>query len=86
MQQLQAKKAVDEIQAQLVSTGGLVKTLEKHHLIQSQQIEHNLKRAMAVYERARVVRQQQQALLDLIDGLQRDRDELLQVVEQSATL
>ena len=72
MQQLHEKKAIEYLHSQLVATGGLVQTLEQHHVMQADEIEANLKRAMEVYEQARKMRQQQNILVNLIRVLRRD--------------
>ena len=72
LQNLQEKKTIEHLHSQLVATGGLIKTLEQHHVQQSDKIEGNLQRALEVYEQARVMRQQQNQLVNLISTLRRD--------------
>ena len=72
IQQLQEKKAIEQLQSQLLTTGGLVRALEFSHTLQAQQIETNLRRALEVYEKARAMRQQQNQLLQVVSVLRRD--------------
>ena len=56
IQQLQEKKAIEFLHGQLMATRALVNSLEQHHDLQSQQIEANLQKALAVYEQAIALR------------------------------
>ena len=72
LQQLQDKRVIEHIQAQLVATSNLVESLERQRLSQARSIEHNLQHALSVYERARLMRQQQIHLRRTIARLRAD--------------
>ena len=76
IQQLQEKKAIEFLHGQLMATRALVNSLEQHHDLQSQQIEANLQKALAVYEQAIALRHQQNLLQNVISTLRRDKSTL----------
>ena len=67
IQQLQEKKAIEFLHGQLMATRALVNSLEQHHDLQSQQIEANLQKALAVYEQAIALRHQQNLMNHFVE-------------------
>ena len=72
LRQLQDRKTIEFLLRQLVATGQLVRSLEQHHVAQMQQIESNLLRALEVYEKARVLRHQQNQVQKVVVNLTND--------------
>ena len=82
LRQLQDKKTIEFLMRQLLATGHLVTSLEQHHVSQVQKIESNLGQALRVYEKARILRQQQNQVPNLVATLSND----LRVLRAAANL
>ena len=73
LQQLQDKRLIEQMQAQLAAMEVLVQSLESQRVIQAQTIDQNLQLAMQFYDRARTMQQQKIQLRTLIDSLRSDK-------------
>ena len=73
LQQLQDKRLIEQMQAQLAAMSVLVQSLESQRVIQAQTIDQNLQLAMQFYDRARTMQQQKIQLRTLIDSLRSDK-------------
>ena len=73
LQQLQDKRLIEQMQAQLAAMSVLVQSLESQRVIQAQTIDQNLQLAMQFYDRARTMQQQKIHLRTLIDSLRSDK-------------